>query len=115
MVLNDVLFSKYEFWYLSVLGGGGGGEGLVTGFSHCTIASLVYLHRHSSHHILYCWVGTLHALVCVYSLVFSFRKPFLTVHLPEGHAAMNVVRSVDERPRISLSYSLSLLMLHYSC
>ena len=80
----------------------------MTGFTPCTIASLVYLYRHTSHHILYCRVGTLHALVCVYSLVFSFRKPFLTVDFPEGHAAMNVVRRADERPRMSLSYSLSL-------
>ena len=87
----------------------------MTGFTHCTIACLVYLHRHSSHHILYCLVSTLHALVCVYSLVFSFKKPFVTVQLPEGHAAMNAVRRVDERPRMSLSYSLSLLLLLYSC
>ena len=28
----------------------------------------------------------MHLCVCI-------RKPFLTVHLPEGHAAMNVVRT----------------------
>ena len=88
--------SLNEFWYLSILGG----------LATAPLLAWYILHRHSLHHILYCRMSTLHALVCVYNLVFSFRKPFLT-HLPEGHAAMNVVRRADERARMSLSYSLS--------